>query len=64
MYVPLLVADVYTLKLDDVIKEDIAAPGGGGGGVLDEGGYGGPGFPPDPWDVSGRRGWLVGWLAG
>jgi hypothetical protein len=57
--VPLLVADVYSLKLDEVLKEEAGLPGGGqlddmyssGGGA----GGGGGGYPPDPSDPSG--GW-------
>ena len=54
---PLLVADVYSLKLDEVVKEEAGLPGGaqlddiyasGGGG-----GGGGGAYPPDSWDLSG-----------
>ena len=56
---PLLVADVYSLKLDEVLKEEAGLPAGGplddmygsGGG----GGGGGAGYPPDPSDPSGRQ---------
>ncbi|KAL4422596.1 hypothetical protein ABPG75_008793 [Micractinium tetrahymenae] len=48
--VPLLVADVYSLKLDEVLKEEGAA--GGAGGLPDDLFGGGGGFPPDPWEVS------------
>ncbi|KAL4449051.1 hypothetical protein ABPG77_007768 [Micractinium sp. CCAP 211/92] len=47
--VPLLLADVYSLKLDDVLKEE-SAPGAGG--VPDDLFGGGSGFPPDPWEAS------------
>ena len=47
---PLLVADVYSLKLDDVLRDDTASPGG----LLDDMYGGGGAFPPD-WDASG--GW-------
>ena len=47
---PLLVADVYSLKLDEVLKEENVA---GAGGLPDDLFGGGSGFPPDPWDLSG-----------
>lgn len=49
---PLLVADVYNLKLDEVLKDDAGA--GGAPGLMDDVcGSGSPApFPPDPWDVS------------
>lgn len=51
--VPLLVADMYNLKVDELLKDEPhSAPG-----LLDDafGGLGPGGFPPDPWEVSGAQ---------
>lgn len=50
---PLLVVDVFNLKLEEVLREESAAAG-----MLDDpyAGAGG-GFPPEPWEVSGGPPW-------
>lgn len=63
MQIPLLVADVYNLRLDEVLREDAPL-----GLLADElYGTGGGAFPPDPWEVSGElmlECWEGLWLVG